>query len=30
MKLDLNLERTFPHPVDRVSNAISTAENIAV
>lgn len=29
MKLDLNLERTFPHPVDRVWSAISTAENIA-
>jgi len=29
MKLDLNLERIFPHPVDRVWEAISTAENIA-
>jgi uncharacterized protein YndB with AHSA1/START domain len=29
MKLDLNLERTFPHPVERVWEAISTADNIA-
>jgi len=29
MKLDLNFERTFPHPVERVWDAISTAENIA-
>lgn len=29
MKLDLNLERIFPHPVERVWDAISTAENIA-
>ena len=29
MKLDLNLERIFPHPVERVWEAISTAENIA-
>ena len=29
MKLDLNLERVFPHPVERVWEAISTAENIA-
>lgn len=29
MKLDLNLERTFPHPVDRVWAAISSADAIA-
>ena len=29
MKLDLNLERTFPHPVERVWDAISSADAIA-
>lgn len=29
MKLDLNLERIFPHPLERVWDAISNAENIA-
>ena len=29
MKLDLNLERTFPHPVERVWAAISSADAIA-
>lgn len=29
MKLDLNLERIFPHPVERVWAAISSADSIA-
>ena len=29
MRLDLNLERTFPHPVERVWAAISRADAIA-
>lgn len=29
MKLDLNLERTFPHPMERVWAAISSADAIA-
>lgn len=29
MKLDLNLERTFPHPVERVWAAISNADAIS-